>query len=449
MAQQSPTATSPRTSDAASGSHDLSRIIAKTSARLVPFLMLMYVLAFFDRTNISYAQQSYMADTGLTAQGYALGSGLFFVIYSFLGTPCNLAMRKVGARKWLTLLAIAWGIVGAAMAFTRNESQFLIVRVLLGIAEAGFFPGAIYLTTIFFPKKQQDEIRGLFYMGAPIAMVIGSPISGLLLQMHGIMGLPGWFWMFFLEGIAAAVVGIAAWFYLDDTPRTARFLTPKEGALLADAIEDEERRASAATQSSVKGAFGSWRVWVLSIVYFLIQVGVYGITFFLPTQVSSLVGEKVGLKVSLISTIPWVFALIGTWLLPKWSARVGHHHVFVTVILLITGASIIISAFASPLIAIICLCFAATGVIASQPIFWRMPTELLTGAALAGGIGIVTMLGGFGGFFAPNIRVWFDALFHTADTGEGGLVALGVFVLVGAALSWIVSLSERGKGLED
>lgn len=421
----------------------MATIIATTTKRLVPFLLLMYVLAFFDRTNISYAQQSYMADTGLTAQGYALGSGLFFVIYSFLGTPCNLAMRKIGARKWLTLLAIAWGFVGAAMAFTHNEAQFLIVRVLLGIAEAGFFPGAIYLTTIFFPKKQQDEIRGLFYMGAPIAMVIGSPVSGLLLQMHGIMGLPGWFWMFLIEGIAAILVGVAAWFYLDDTPRTARFLSKEDGALLADTIEQESLAASVQTTSSVKGAFASWRVWALSIVYFMIQVGVYGITLFLPSQVSGLVGEKVGLKVSLISTIPWICALIGTWILPKMSARIGHHHVFVAVILLVTGASIILSAFSSPLVAIICLCLAATGTIASQPIFWRMPTELLTGAALAGGIGIVTMLGGFGGFFAPNIRVWFDALAGTTQSGEGGLVALGVFVLIGAALSWIVGLSEK------
>ena len=422
---------------------ELAGIIGKTTARLVPFLLLMYVLAFFDRTNISYAQQSYMADTGLTAQGYALGSGLFFVIYAFLGAPCNLAMRKIGARKWLTLLAIAWGVVGASMAFTHNEAQFLIVRVLLGVAEAGFFPGAIYLTTIFFPKRQQDEIRGLFYMGAPIAMVIGSPVSGLLLQMHGFMGMPGWFWLFMLEGLAAVLVGVAAWFYLDDTPRTARFLTREQGELLATAIEEEEAESAVKTESSFAGVLKSWRVWVLSIVYFLIQVGVYGITFFLPTQVSGLVGEAVGLKVSLISTIPWACALVGTWLLPKWSSKIGHHHLFVAVILLITGASIILSAFSSPLIAIICLCFAATGVIASQPIFWRMPTELLTGAALAGGIGIVNMVGGFGGFFAPNIRVWFDALFGTVETGEGGLVALGAFVLVGALLAWIVGLSEK------
>ena len=185
----------------------LDKIIIKTTKRLVPFLLLMYVMAFFDRSNISYAQQSYMADTGLTTQGYALGSGLFFVIYSFLGAPSNLMMRKVGARRWLTILTILWGIVGTGMAFTHNQTQFIVVRILLGVAEAGFFPGAIYLTTIFFPRKQQDEIRGLFYMGAPLAMIIGAPVSGLLLQMHGILGMPGWFWMFLIEGVAAIAVG--------------------------------------------------------------------------------------------------------------------------------------------------------------------------------------------------------------------------------------------------
>lgn len=422
----------------------LKEVVGKTTRKLVPFLLLMYIMAFFDRSNISYAQQSYMADTGLTAQGYALGSGLFFIIYAFLGPPSNLMMRKVGARKWLTALTILWGIVGTGMAFTHNQSQFIIVRILLGVAEAGFFPGAIYLTTIFFPRKQQDEIRGLFYMGAPLAMIIGAPISGLLLQMHGMMGLPGWFWMFFFEGLAAVVVGILAWFYLDDNPRTARFLTKDEGELLASTIEAEETKTGVKTESSMSGTLRSWRVWALSIVYFMIQVGVYGITFYLPSQVSGLIGKKVGMEVSLISMVPWLCALLGTWLLPKWSARIGHHHTFVALILLITGLAIALSAFTSPLLAIFCLCIAATGVIASQPIFWRMPTELLTGAALAGGIGVVNMVGGFGGFFAPNIRVWFDTLFNTLASGRAGLVALGAFVLVGALLSWLVGLSERG-----
>ena len=381
----------------------------------------MYVMAFFDRSNISYAQQSYMADTGLTAQGYALGSGLFFVIYSFLGAPSNLMMRKVGARRWLTILTILWGIVGTGMAFTHNQTQFIVVRILLGVAEAGFFPGAIYLTTIFFPRKQQDEIRGLFYMGAPLAMIIGAPVSGLLLQMHGILGKPGWFW------------------------KTARFLDAGEGEILAEAIAHDEADTKTKTESSMSGALGSWRVWALSIVYFMIQVGVYGITFYLPSQVSGLIGKKVGMEVSLISMLPWLCALIGTWLLPKWSTKIGHHHLFVAAILLITGCSIALSAFAKPLPAILCLCIAATGVIASQPIFWRMPTELLTGAALAGGIGIVNMVGGFGGFFAPNIRVWFDSLFGTVATGRAGLVALGAFVLVGALISWLVGLSEHEK----
>ncbi|RBP98888.1 MFS transporter [Bifidobacterium xylocopae] len=422
---------------------ELAQVVAKTTKRLVPFLLLMYVIAFFDRSNISYAQQSYMADTGLTAQGYALGSGLFFVIYSFLGTPSNLMMRKVGARKWLTALAIIWGLVGTGMAFTHNQTQFLIVRVLLGVAEAGFFPGAIYLTTIFFPRKQQDQIRGLFYMGAPLAMIIGAPVSGILLQMHGFLGKPGWFWMFFFEGLAAVIIGIAAWFYLDDNPRTARFLSSDEGELLAGAIEKEESGSQVKTESSMSGALKSWRVWALSIVYFMIQVGVYGITFYLPSQVSGLIGKKVGMEVSLISMIPWICALLGTWLLPKWSSKSERHSLFVTIILLVTGIAIAMSSFVPPLLAIACLCVAATGVIASQPIFWNMPTELLTGAALAGGIGVVNMLGGFGGFFAPNIRVWFDALLNTQASGRGGLVALGAFVLIGALLSWIVGLSER------
>jgi MFS family permease len=413
----------------------LDQIVKKTGWRLIPFMLALYILAFLDRSNIGFAKQAYQLDTGLSNEAYALGAGIFFVVYAFLGVPANLLMRKFGARTWIGLTTLVWGALSAGMAYADTEWKFLVVRVLLGAAEAGFFPGMIYLTSQWFPQKNRAGIMGLFYMGAPLALAFGSPLSGALLEMHGFMGRPGWYWMFIIEGIVAILAGVITFFYLDNKPQEARFLTQNEKNVLIDQLNSEE---SVKTSSNISDAISNGKVWHLAIIYMIIQISVYGLIFFLPTQVGALMGKNVGFTVSLVAAIPWVASLFGTYYIPRYSDKTGERKKIAAMTLLVAGLGIGVSAFASPVVAIIALCFAAIGFIAVQPVFWTMPTNILSGAALAAGIGFVNMFGAFGGFLAPIIRVKAETFFNN---GTAGLLTLAIITAVGSLA--ILALKEQ------
>lgn len=281
----------------------LESVVKKNRARLIPFMLALYVLAFLDRSNIGFAKETYQLDTGLSNEAYALGAGIFFVVYAFLGVPANLLMRKFGARRWIGCTTLLWGVLSAAMAWADTEAKFLLVRTLLGAAEAGFFPGMIYLTSQWFPQQNRASIMGLFYMGAPLALTLGSPLSGALLEMHGFMGHPGWFWMFVIEGLLAVAAGAFTFFWLDDSPQHARFLSAAEKqALISELAREEEKKIA----SRLSDALRNGRVWQLALIYLTIQVAVYGLIFFLPTQVAALLGTKVGFVASVVTAIPWV-----------------------------------------------------------------------------------------------------------------------------------------------
>lgn len=404
----------------------LNTAVTKTRWRLVPFMLALYILAFLDRANIGFAKQSYQLDTGLSNEAYALGAGIFFVAYACLGAPANLLMKHFGARKWIGVTTLCWGVLSSAMAFCDTEWKFLAVRTLLGAAEAGFFPGMIYLTSQWFPQRTRASVMGLFYMGAPLALTLGSPLSGALLEMHGFGGHPGWFWMFMIEGMLAVAAGVWTFFYLDDNLENARFLTAEEKKVLIDQIASEEsKKQTSRLLDAVKNA----QVWHLAIIYMLIQISVYGLIFFLPTQVAALIGTTVGFKASLVAAIPWVAAMFGTYYIPRYSDKTGNRRNVAAITLCIAGIGIGVSAFASPVIAIIALCFAAAGFIAVQPVYWTMPTSMLSGVALAAGIGFVNMFGAIGGFLAPIIRVKAETLM---DNSMAGLLTLAGLTIIGA-----------------
>lgn len=413
----------------------LDQIVKKTSWRLIPFMLALYILAFLDRSNIGFAKQAYQLDTGLSNEAFALGAGIFFAVYAFLGVPANLLMRKFGARTWIGLTTLVWGALSAAMAYADTEWKFLAVRVLLGVAEAGFFPGMIYLTSQWFPQQHRAGIMGLFYMGAPLALAFGSPLSGALLEMHGFLGKPGWYWMFIIEGAVAILAGVVTFFYLDNKPQEARFLTQNEKNALIDQLNSEE---SVKTSSNISDAISNSKVWHLAIIYMIIQISVYGLIFFLPTQVGALMGKNVGFAVSLVAAIPWVASLFGTYYIPRYSDKTGERKKIAAATLLVAGLGIGFSAFSTPVFAIISLCFAAIGFIAVQPVFWTMPTNILSGAALAAGIGFVNMFGAFGGFLAPIIRVKAETFFNN---GTAGLLTLAIITVVGSIA--ILALQEQ------
>lgn len=414
----------------------LDSVVRKNRARLIPFMLALYVLAFLDRSNIGFAKESYQIDTGLSNEAYALGAGIFFVVYALLGVPANLLMRKFGARTWIGTTTLLWGFLSAAMAWADTESKFLLIRTLLGAAEAGFFPGMIYLTSQWFPQRNRASIMGLFYMGAPLALSLGSPLSGALLEMHGFMGHPGWFWMFIIEGLIAVGAGVFTFFWLDDTPQQARFLTAQEKQVLINQLAGEEQ--SKAT-SRLSDALCNGRVWQLAFIYMTIQIAVYGLIFFLPTQVAALLGTKVGFTASVVTAIPWVAALFGTWLIPRYSDRTGERRNIATLTLLAAGIGVGVSGLVSPWLAMVALCVAAVGFIAVQPVFWTMPTQLLSGTALAAGIGFVNLFGAVGGFLAPLIRVKAQTVF---GSDAAGLLALAGIAILGALAILVLGVTR-------
>ena len=300
-----------------------------------------------------------------------------------------------------------------------------------GRPRPGSFPASILYLTYWFPQRSRAQIMGLFYFGAPLAFILGGPLSGLLLEFHGVAGLEGWQWMFLIEGLLATVVGVWAFFYLDDKPAGARWLPSAEKQALSAAIAQEEHEKTAHGPSAIGAVLANPRVLYFVAIYFLIQMSVYGVIFYLPTQVGALLGKKVGLEVGLVTAIPWICALIAAYGLPRLADRTGTHRVVAAVTLAISGVGIAVSAGSAPAVALVALCFAAAGFIAVQPLFWTFPTGYLGGVAAAGGIALVNALGALGGFVAPNVKAWADSSFGSA---QAGLYALAVTTLIGAAL---------------
>lgn len=406
--------------------------LRKVTLRLLPFLLLMYVLAFLDRANVGFAKAAFQADTGISNAAFAFGASIFFVGYAAFEVPSNLIMHRVGAKLWMSRIMVTWGLISAAMMFAHSEGVFYLLRVLLGVAEAGFFPGVVLYLTYWFPSNARARTLGLFYFGAPLAFIFGSPLSGLLLEFHGAGGLTGWQWMFLVEGLLASVVGVWAYFYLDDRPRDAAWLTPAEKAELQAAVAHEEEHKAAHGPGGVMAALGNGRVLYLALIYFVIQMSVYGVVFYLPTQVAGLMGRNVGLAVGLVAAIPWLCALVATYYLPQLSDRTGERRLVAAAILAVSGVGIGASvASTSPLLSLVALCFAASGFIAVQPIFWTFPTSYLGGAAAAGGIALVNALGALGGFVAPNVKTWAESAFASSSAG---LYLLAGTTLVGAVL---------------
>ena len=419
----------------------------KVFRRLIPFLLLMYVIAFLDRSNVSFAQKEFEIDFGISAASYAFGAGLFFVGYAIFEVPSNILLHKVGARWWLARIMVTWGIVAACFMFVQGPISFYVLRFLLGITEAGFFPGVILFLTYWVPARHLSRARGYFYMGIALAGILGNPLSGSLLELNGVAGLRGIQWMFLIEGLLAVAVGIWAFFYLTDKPKDAAWLPDDERDALVATIETEDTAKSEGHgPKKVLAALGNWRVWYFALIYFCIQIAVYGVTFFLPTQVTAITGQKLGFQASLVTAIPWVFGLLSVAFFPGLADRTRRHRLIGTSLLLVTAVGIVISGALSgtPVLAIGGLSLAAMGFVAMQPIFWTLPTEYMTGFAAAAGIGLINSLGNLGGFLAPNMRDYF----RETMGGNAGLYSLAVGAVVGAILFALTGLFKKANEVE-
>lgn len=414
--------------DAAAG-----RAADKAMRHLLPWLLLMYMLAYLDRANLGFAKNAFQASTGISEAAYAFGVGIFSIAYSSIEVPSNILMHRFGARRWLSRIMVSWGLVSASMAFVHSAQAFYFVRVLLGIAEAGFFPGAVYFLSRWFPDSRRAGVMGIFYFGAPLSFVFGGPLSGLLLEADGAGGLHGWQWMFLVEGLLASIVGVIVFFTLTDAPDKAAWLEPEERAALTAAIaaEDREKQARHGASSVLQGLL-NWRIVYLAAIYFLIQAAVYGVVYYLPPQVGRLLGRNVGLVVGLVTAIPWACALAASYFLPRLAERLGKRRQIgaLTMLACAFGMGLSVLLAPMPLLALAALCIAVAGFIAVQPLFWTMPTAYLGGAAAASGLALVNTLGASAGFFSPMFRLWAENRF-----GPGaGLYALSLTTMLGAAM---------------
>ncbi|MHC5306750.1 MFS transporter [Bartonella sp. LJL80] len=412
----------------------LDKAVRLAKRRIVPFLLLMYVLAFLDRANIGFAKETFQISTGISDAAYALGAGLFFISYALLEIPSNLIMHRVGAKIWMCRIMVTWGLISAGMMFVENEISFYTMRVLLGAAEAGFFPGVILYLTYWFPDRSRGQMMGLFYFGVPLSFILGGPLSGLLLEMHDLGGLEGWQWMFLIEGLLASAVGVWAYFYLDNKPKDANWLPQLEKQALVKAMQAQDDDRGQHGLKDMKKVFFKPVIIHLLAIYALIQMSVYGVVFYFPEQVASLLGTKVGLKVGFVSTIPWLFAMVAIFYLPRLADRKDAHRSIGGLTLLCSAIGIAVSVSAPPIIALIALCFAAAGFFAVQPTFWVFPTSYLGGKAAAAGIGLINSFGALGSFIAPNLKNWAD---HNFGTGSG-LYALAIAATIGAIMIFLI-----------
>jgi len=409
----------------------LAAVVGKVARRLIPILLLMYILAFLDRSNLGFAKVSFQADTGISDAAYALGAGIFFLGYAALEIPSNLIMRRVGAKIWMARIMVTWGIVSTLMMFATTEWAFYVLRVLLGITEAGFFPGVILFLTYWIPLNYRGRVNGLFYFGAPLAFIFGGPLSGLLLDHDGFLGLRGWQLMFVVTGVLTVIAGIVAFFYLDNGPKTAKWLSEDERTLLLNAVELEDDAKAAQAPKGALRSLGNPKVLYFGAIYFAIQMSVYGITFYLPTQIAAIIGSKVGLGVGLLTAVPWGCALIATMVLTRLADSSGQRRIIASSALAAAGVGIVLSGvLGNQVLALAAMSLGVAGFISVQPVFWTLPTSFLVGAAAASGIALINSLGSLGGFVAPIAKTWAEQQFGPT----AGLMLLAAIAIIGAIL---------------
>jgi ACS family tartrate transporter-like MFS transporter len=408
--------------------------LRKVRWRLLPFLFLLYIVAYLDRVNVGFAAIDMNRDLGFTTAVYGFGAGIFFLSYTLLEVPSNLLGARFGARIWIARIMITWGVLSSAMIFVDTPAKFYVVRFLLGAAEAGFFPGVILYLTHWFPQRERGRAVGLLFTATAMAGVIGAPVSSALLQMHGAFGLRGWQWMFLIEGLPAILLAPVVLAYMTEKPADAKWLTAPEREWLSREMSAEQADTEHAIVS-LRAALGSSRLWIVSLPYFCIVIAFYGISFFLPQILQSVSGFG-SATVVLLSAIPYISATIGLVVVGTRSDRVRERRWHVAVPCLIGAAGFVLTVLgpATPAYALTTLSIAAFGIWGTLGPFWALPTNFLRGTAAAGGIALVNSVGNVGGFVGPYLMGWIrDA--------TGGFAA-GLLTLAGAlALGAVIVLS--------
>ncbi|NBQ42804.1 MAG: MFS transporter, partial [Mycobacteriaceae bacterium] len=394
--------------------------------------MALYFVNYLDRTNLGIARSHISAELQLSATMFGLAAGIFFIGYVLVEIPSNLALERFGARRWLARIAVSWGIVAAAIGFAPNAATLLVLRFLLGVAEAGLFPGVIFYLTRWFPHAHRARIVALFMMASPIAAAVGTPLAAWLIENgEGVWGLSGWRFMMITVGLPAVILGVICWFYLTDRPADANWLPPDERRWLVDVLAEEEREVGSHFNYPLRRALTSPRIWALAMVYFGIAYGLYALAFFLPSIIADMKQLSI-VQIGLITAIPYSCAAVAMYLWSRHADRRREHVWHVAVPLAVGGAAIPAALYlGSPVLALVPMIITAAGVYSAIPSFWALPSRFLTGAAAAGGIGLINSVGNLGGFVAPYAT---GALNDATGTDRAGLWAIGA-VMVAAPMA--------------
>jgi len=419
-------------------------VYRKVSWRLVPFLLLCYVVAYLDRVNVGFAKLQMLNDLQFSETVYGLGAGIFFIGYFLFEVPSNVILHKVGARIWIARIMITWGLISAAMMFVTTPTMFYVLRFLLGIAEAGFFPGIILYLTYWYPANRRGRTTTFFMTAIALSGVIGGPLSGWIMQaFDGHNGWAGWQWMFLVEGIPSILVGIWVLLYLDDRIAHAKWLTPDEKTLLERNIAAENQHKE---DPPVRQVLSSPRVWLMSAIYFSFVMGLYGVSFWLPTIIKQ-TGVKGALDVGLLTAIPYGCAVIGMIVVAHSADRRGERrwHIALPALLGAVGLVLSVQWHGSTTMAMVALTLATIGILTTLPLFWSLPTAFLAGTGAAAGIALINSLGNLAGFISPYAVGWLKDMTQSTDSG---MYLLAACMVVGAMLVLSVPAKMVSRGAD-
>jgi D-galactonate transporter len=408
-------------------------VYRKVAWRLIPLLFLCYIAAYLDRVNVGFAKLQMQQALQFSDSVYGFGAGIFFIGYFIFEIPSNVMLHKVGAGRWIARIMVTWAVLSAATMFVNSALSFYVVRFLLGVAEAGFFPGIILYLTYWFPAARRGRATSLFLTAVAVAGIVGGPTSGWILHsLDGANGWQGWQWLFLLEAVPSLVLGVMAWFWLEDRVKNAQWLTPQERELIARDIAAEESHKADGNLGSV---LGNGKVWLLAFIYFAIVSGLYGVSFWLPTIIKAM-GVTDPLRVGFISVIPWAFGIAAMYFVAH-SADSRHEYRWHTAVSCVAGAAgllVSVAFHADVMLSMGGLTLCTMGIMSALPVFWSNPTAILGGNAAAMGIAFINSVGNLAGFAIPWIIGLIKDATHSTDNGLHLLAALMVLGAVAVLL---------------
>jgi len=405
----------------------------KAAWRLVPFVTIGYLLNYMDRNNVGFAALTMNRDTGLTATQFGFGAGVLFFGYSFFEIPSNMALYRFGARRWIARIMITWGLVSAATAFVSGPQSWYALRFLLGVAEAGFFPGITFYLATWFPAEYRARMLAWFLVAIPASTVVGGPISGLILQMNGALGLAGWQWLFIIEGLPATLMGIAALRVLPDRPEDAAFLTAEERRLVRDAIASERRERET---RGLLPALKDPRVLILTVAQFGFTAGSYGVGIWLPQIMKD--AQLSNVTIGFLTGACYVVASVAMIAWAAWVDRTGRKIRNLTLACLVAAIGLVLAIVTGNFWwSLLWITVALVGITSARAIFWTIPTRFLTGLAAAGGLAFINSVATLGGFVGPYAMGW---LRDATGSFSAGLMAMAGLLVLATLMSWSLKL---------